>query len=163
MSQIKIGILKRAIKIAEKSDYYPFKISAIIFKGNRILAEGKNYVGNSSRINKKYRFIECSIHAEADALSKLSLDDTKGASIIILRINAGSGKFSSAKPCEFCQKYIYEKSIKKVYASDENGELIEYRVINPTKKMTLKNENGENNYNDIFIEKVKKVGTFVKG
>lgn len=145
------GILNRAKKVADQSEYFPFKIGAVVFKSGRILAEGKNRVGSSSRIKSRDKFVKCSIHAEADALSKLEYDKVKGASIIIVRINAGTKRMSNAKPCEVCQRMIYEKGIKKVYISDENGKIIEYKVIKPKEKFVIQNEKTEHSYSDKFI------------
>lgn len=149
------GILKRAIKVAEESQYYPFQIGALVFKGSRIFAEGKNKVGSSARIKNRDKFIKCSVHAEADVLSKLSNDKTKGASLIIIRLNAGTKKMSNGKPCEVCQRMIYEKGIKKVYISDSNGKIVEYKVVEPKEKLVVDSEKTEHSYSDKFICRIR--------
>lgn len=149
------GILKRAIKVAEGSQYYPFQIGALVFKGSRIFAEGKNKVGSSSRIKDRDKFVKCSVHAEADVLSKLSNDKTKGASLIIIRLNSGTKKMSNGKPCEFCQRMIYEKGIKKVYVSNSDGKLTEYKVVEPKGKLVVDYEKKEHSYSDKFIRRIR--------
>lgn len=148
---VSAGIFNRAKKIASQSEYYPFKIGAVVFKSNRILSEGKNRVGSSKKIQSRDRFVKCSIHAEADAISKLDPEKVKGASIIVVRINAGTNKMSNAKPCEICQRMIYEKGIKKVYFSDEHGKIVEYKVIKPKERLVVDNEKTEHSYSDKFI------------
>lgn len=118
-----IGALKRAIEVAEKSEYYPYKIGAVVFKGGRILSEGTNALRYCSRVPDKYKNFDHSLHAEQDALSKLYPDKAKGANMIVVRINE-SGNVSLAKPCENCQKMIKDCGIKWVYYSNRAGEII---------------------------------------
>lgn len=153
--KIPLGVYKRALKLAEESAYYPFKISAIVFKSNRILSEGKNKVGSCSRVSAKDKFIKNSIHAEADALSKLDNKISKGASLLVLRLNAGTQRLSNSKPCEICQRLIYNKGIKYVYVSNSNGIIEKYKVVRPKKEFKVNNEKTEHGYSDIFIFKLR--------
>lgn len=128
---ITAGILRRALDVTEKSEYYPYKVGAVVFKGSRILSEGTNAIRGCTRVPSEYKKFCHTLHAEQDALSKLlnNPDVIKGASILVIRINNNAaGKISMAKPCEFCQKMIEDYGIRNVYYSDYNGEIKKMRI-----------------------------------
>lgn len=147
---MKNGFIKRALKLAEKSDYYPFRIGSIVIKHGRIISEGFNRVGSCKRIDPYYQFRSFSIHAEADALSKLSFKDAKGASIIIVRMNI-SHNIANAKPCIYCQEMIYDYGIKNVYCSNNYGKIDHFKVINNNKNF-LPKRNDEIEYYDKYLK-----------
>ena len=127
------GILRRTMDVAEKSEYYPYKVGAVVFKGSRILSEGTNAIRGCARVSSEYKKFCHTLHAEQDALSKLPPETVKGASIIVIRINNNAaGKISMGKPCEHCQKMIEELGIKNVYYSDYSGEIRKMRIRRKT-------------------------------
>lgn len=113
------GIIKKAIEEAESSEFYPFKIGAVIFKGKRILSSGKNGIRSSS-IHPKYKNYLESLHAEQNALIGLNWNHLKGCSILVIRINR-NGELTIAKPCKMCMALLNYVGIKKIYYSDSDG------------------------------------------
>lgn len=125
-----IGIIKRCIEEMEKSDYHPYKIGAVIFKGNRIFSSGYNSTRFCGKIHPKYKHYDNALHAEQQAILNCPVDKRKGSSILVLRSNP-SGKMSMAKPCEMCSAFIDYVGIKNVYYSNRKGEIVmERRWIN---------------------------------
>lgn len=118
-----LGVIERAITEAKSSDYEPYKMGAVLFKGPRILSSGHNEIRGNGKIHPKYKYFDNTIHAEQAAI--LSLKDwskAKNADILIIRINK-SGKFSLAYPCPMCQSFLKFLGINKVYFSDRNGDI----------------------------------------
>lgn len=118
-----LGVIERGISEAQASDYEPYKMGAVIFKGPRILASGRNEIRGNGKIHPKYKYFDNTIHAEQAAI--LSLKDwnkAKNADILIVRINK-SGKFSLAYPCPMCQSFLKFLGINKVYFSNRDGDI----------------------------------------
>lgn len=116
-----LGIIERAIEEANSSDYEPYKIGAVIFKGSRILSSGYNEIRGNGKIHPKHKNFDNTIHAEQAAI--LNLKDwsrAKGSNILIVRINK-SGNFSLAYPCPMCQSFLKFLGINKVYFSNRDG------------------------------------------
>lgn len=118
---MKVGILKKAIEELEKSEHPIFKMSAVIFKGGRIISFGHSCF-RSNGIPIKYKKHEHTLHAEQSAIMNGNKDKMKGSSILILRTNP-SGNLSLAYPCSYCLESIYFVKIKWMYYSDRNGEI----------------------------------------
>ena len=74
-----------------------------------------------------------STHAEIDAIKKYKCKykhkngknySKNNISIFVIRVN-GNGELKMSKPCKHCHSYILSSSnIKKVYYSDENGNIV---------------------------------------
>jgi len=122
------GIIKRAIKEANKSDMLPFKVGAVIFKNNRIISYGYNAKRYCGKIHPRYRNYRDSLHAEQDAIlnvkdwSKLS-----GASILVIRVTR-QGNLSMAKPCGMCMSMIEHVGLKEIYYSNHEGEILKMKI-----------------------------------
>ena len=132
---LKVSVIRRCISVAEKSNFVklnwkkqPFRIGAIIFKGNSILGEGNNSIRSCSKIKNKYkRFIQ-SLHAEQHAIiSVKNRKKIRGASILIIRIN-NNGELRMARPCDMCMGFIKYVGIKNIYYSTNSGEIIKEKV-----------------------------------
>lgn len=109
--------LRLAKKIALANDLDPkWMLGAVVSKGGSVLAIGTNKPKNDPRFND---YEHCSVHAEMDALSRVS--DPKGSIIYIARVKKGGG-FGLAKPCPRCQVTLKEKGIKKaIYTIDNHS------------------------------------------
>ncbi len=118
------------------------KYGAVITKDNIIVSTGYNgapsgmkdclEVGRCTRkelqIPHGERYELChSIHAEANAIIRASVEELNGAIIYIAGENDGS-EYCHSEPCMMCKRMILNSKIKKVVYSDENGR---YHVINP--------------------------------
>jgi dCMP deaminase len=70
-----------------------------------------------------------SVHAEANAIIRASVEELKGATIYVSGENSGS-KECLSEPCMMCKRMILNAKLNKVVYSDGNGD---YLVINPVK------------------------------
>jgi dCMP deaminase len=120
------------------------KYGAVITKDNVIVSTGYNgtpsgmkdclEVGKCTRkeleIPHGERYELChSVHAEANAIIRASVEELKDATIYISGADTGKGECKS-EPCMMCKRLILNAKIKKVVFSDGNGK---HSVINPKK------------------------------
>ena len=118
------------------------KYGAVITKNNIIVSTGYNgapagmkdclEVGKCTRkelqIPHGERYELChSIHAEANAIIRASVEELQDAVIYVSGENSGEGECSS-EPCMMCKRMILNSKLKKVVYSDGNGK---FRVIYP--------------------------------
>ena len=61
------------------------------------------------------------LHAEMDLLRKLRKNSVN--KIYVARFTKG-GKLTMAKPCKYCEKYLRDFNIKKVYYSNWDGNFV---------------------------------------
>lgn len=85
---------------------------AVAVKGGRVLAIGYNRLKNRPEITHKYG--ECSIHAEADVLSRVT---AKKVTIYVARVN-NSGNPTFSKPCDDCRELMISRGVRKVVYTD---------------------------------------------
>lgn len=122
------GILKKAIEEAESSDYHPYKIGAVIFKGSRILSSGHNEIRGNQKIHPKYKYFDNTLHAEQAAILNLKdWNKAKNSNILIVRLNH-SNNLSIAYPCPMCQQMIKHLQLNKVFYSTRQGEIFSVKV-----------------------------------
>lgn len=117
-----VGILKKAIEECELSTY-KLALGAVIFKGNRILSSGHNELRSSS-ISNKYKKYKNSLHAEQAAVMNINWKKLKGASILVIKLSKVQKKLSNAKPCDMCLQLLKTIGIKKIYYSNQFGEIV---------------------------------------
>ena len=118
------------------------KYGAVITKDNIIVSTGYNgaaagvkdciEMGRCTRkalqIPHGERYELChSVHAEANAIIRASVDELKDATIYVSGEDSGVGECHS-EPCMMCKRMILNARIKKVVFSDGNGE---FYIINP--------------------------------
>ncbi len=136
-----IGIAKA---VAARATCLRRKYGAVITKDNIIVSTGYNgapsgmkdclEVGKCTRkelqIPHGERYELChSVHAEANAMIRASVDELKGATIYISGIDDGNSECVS-EPCMMCKRMILNSKIAKVvYADGNNG----FVVVNPKK------------------------------
>ena len=121
------SILRLALDYAKKSDCIPFKVSAVIFKGKKILSVGVNQIRSAKHLPSRYMEWDCSLHGEMDAIRKCNLKSCKKASILVLRMNK-NGVLGMARPCEYCMASLVDASFKEVYYTGANGEICYERI-----------------------------------
>lgn len=125
-----LGIMNKAVDEAESSEYEPYKMGAVIFKGSRILSSGHNEIRGNGKIHPKYKNFDNTLHAEQSAILDLKdWDNARGANILIIRLNK-SGLFSLAYPCPMCQSFIRFLGMSKVFYTGRGGELEMVKVKN---------------------------------
>jgi deoxycytidylate deaminase len=85
------------------------KHGCVVVRGGSILSVGTNKFKNHPAY--VHEFDKCSVHAEIDALSRVS--DARGADIYVARINrAGVERLS--RPCVPCYKRLHNLGIRKI-------------------------------------------------
>jgi deoxycytidylate deaminase len=113
------------------------KHSACLIKGGKVYTFGYNRYIKRDRVNDKY--IKYTIHAEIDALCKLKL--TKGMDILIIRLgNPKTNKLRNSRPCNSCIDKLIQRGIRKVYYSDENGDIV-YEFLESMEKLHVSSGN----------------------
>lgn len=89
----------------------------------------------SSGINKFIFINECSfnktLHAEIAALSCISKKNTRGLDLVVIRNK--NNNLQNSRPCSACIDKLQKAGIRKVYFSDENGEIVHEVVENMEK------------------------------
>ncbi len=70
-----------------------------------------------------------SVHAEANAIIRASLEELTGATIYISGVDCGEQSECSSEPCMMCKRMILNAGIASVVYSDGSGGLI--KVIPP--------------------------------
>ena len=104
------SFLALAVKIAEQSSC-DTRHGAVIVKGGSVLAVGWNKNKNHPTVFGEGSILCASVHAEMDALSKVS--DAKGATMYIARLNK-RGVPMMSKPCESCSEGLDRAGIRRV-------------------------------------------------
>lgn len=105
------SFLALACKAAESSSCEQ-KHGAVVVKAGRVLAIGYNKTRNSSiSLGDTTSFKHCTIHAEIDALSRVS--DPRGCIVYVARVNR-RGKPRFSRPCNNCYRHMLKRGIKRV-------------------------------------------------
>ena len=103
--------LRKAIKIAQKSNHQAFSHSALLIRGGNIVASASNWSWS---------------HAEKRILAKTWDSVQKGSVLLSIRITA-TKKLACGKPCPACEKLIRESGIKRVFYSTSERTIEEMR------------------------------------
>jgi deoxycytidylate deaminase len=120
------GYLKIARKMAIQSTGM-FKLGSVVAKSGRFLARGMNYYDKYNPIARAY-FKFPTVHAEVDALNKLSPENIRGATIYVFRIRK-DGMPAMSRPCYRCMNTMRALGIRKViYSVEEYPYYVEERV-----------------------------------
>lgn len=102
------------------------KHSACLMKNGKIFSLGFNKYIKRDKINNQD--IKITIHAEIDALCKCKLGNklVKGLDILIIRIGncSKTSKLRNSRPCNSCINKLSQRGIRKVYYSNEYGEIV---------------------------------------
>lgn len=134
-----INLLK---KIASSSNIY-YKHAAALIDGDRIYSAGANqYVKtmqvrlkNSNEIQTHFR----TIHAEISVFLKVPKKIAKGLDILVIRINKNFA-LKNSRPCNHCIDKLRKIGIRKVYYSNENGNIVG-EFINDMEKLHVSDGN----------------------
>lgn len=103
------------------------RIAAAIVKHGTIISVGVNkkktdpFVHKYNRDNKNKIYI----HAELSAIKKAvnRIHDLSGCIIVVCRVN-NRGEYRMCKPCKMCHAAIIEYGIRKIYYTDEKGNVV---------------------------------------
>ena len=115
---------KRKAEITQNKNYY---VGAITLdkKGNILSIGFNNYLKThpyqKMLSEKHFKEDKVFLHAEISALIKCN---STPYALIVARIGKTESTFRIAKPCCICQAAIKLSSIKKVYFTNDQGELV---------------------------------------
>jgi dCMP deaminase len=128
--------------VSARATCFRRRYGAVVTKENIIVSTGYNgapagmkdclEVGKCTRkelqIPHGERYELChSVHAEANAIIRASVDELRDATIYISGEDSGLGECHS-EPCMMCKRMILNARIRKVVFSDGNGR---FHIINP--------------------------------
>jgi deoxycytidylate deaminase len=115
-----VDILGELIKMANNSDI-SYKHSAGLIYNEQVYVMGVNKFVPF----KKYKGMQLyrTIHAEMSIFEKIPKRLVRGMDIIVIRINRSS-KLRNSRPCQDCIDEMKRIGIRKVYYSDDNGEIV---------------------------------------
>lgn len=117
--------LSTAWKFARNHDFNPqmdFRHCALVVQGNKILGVGFNRHGWSSKQQGKYSSRKlsnncCTVHAEVDALLRVSnREDIQGSTVYVVRV-IKLGQLAMSKPCPMCHQILREHGVKRAFFS----------------------------------------------
>jgi deoxycytidylate deaminase len=112
-----ISKLERAKKAALTGDSPNFKHAAVIFKGRRIISIGINKFKKTSPNSTTRSYCQ---HAEYSAIGRMEPKDTKGCSMLVIRMKC-SGSIGLSKPCDECQVMLSKYNFKAIYYTTDDG------------------------------------------
>jgi deoxycytidylate deaminase len=114
----------RRIDCTEYSGSIQHKHAAVIAKGRRVLAIGRNRAKthpSSTEVDDDGNRFCRSIHAEMDAISKVKNKEMlKGATIYVAR-KGKTGEQGMSCPCRMCQDEINKYGLKRAVFTTKHG------------------------------------------
>lgn len=125
MEQVEVSnrIRSLAENLAYSSDYYPYRVGAVIAKKRRIISVGHNRDKTHTIIRNKldkYSLVD-KLHAEMDAILR-ARTDLSGSIIYVLRACPGDdGGAGMARPCKLCMKLIRCSGIREIVYTTGNS------------------------------------------
>jgi deoxycytidylate deaminase len=128
---------------SEISNYYKYKLGAVLVIKGRVIARGYNSAKshpiqkryNMERLNMEHDSAPHHLHAEMEVLTKARGVDLRNAEIFVYHINA-HGDQKMARPCAACMKAIKEHGVCVIHYSTPDGFATEY--LNPEEKTKVK-------------------------
>jgi deoxycytidylate deaminase len=122
----KKNFIKQAIKKAGES-ILRHKVGAIIVNGGRIISCGRNERRHTRLITGRRH--KQSLCAEQSAILKLLKNrrqaELVGSTLYVTRMNTKGSAL--AKPCSCCQEIIKSVGIRKVFYTDNNSQVLEFK------------------------------------
>ena len=105
-----------AVKIAEKSTS-KFRLGCLIVKKGKIISVGYN---SMTKTHPKSKSFGNHLHCEIRALLSLSKEESRNASLYVVRIKK-DGSLGTSKPCPTCYEALKVSNVKTVYYIDGNN------------------------------------------
>jgi deoxycytidylate deaminase len=107
-------------KIACNSIVY-YKHAAALISGNKVYSSGANkFIKQIKNNNPIYNR---TMHAELTVFEKLQKKNVRGMDILVIRINKHL-VLKNSRPCNQCIDKLRKIGIRKVYYSNENGDIV---------------------------------------
>ena len=108
---------------SKKSDHHTHKMGCVIVKGNKVLGTGFNLLKTHPKSPHSHK----SIHAEFMAAMNAGFTLMSGSTAYIFREHK-DGTWVTAKPCQYCWKFLRECGVKQIVYSFE-GSFVTERVL----------------------------------
>lgn len=135
-----------------------YKHSAGLIHKNKMVSTGFNkYITFSSKIN--IINFKTSIHAEIDAILQTDIKFIRGLDIIIIRIKElANGKIilKNSRPCNSCIDKMRNYGIRKVYYSNDTGDIVYEFLENMPKLHTSSGSILKNYINNLTPDDIAK-------
>jgi len=113
-----------AVRAARHSEHPKYRVGAVVVRSGNILGVGFN----SMKTHPKSTTYFQRIHAELKAILNAQ-DDVSGADIYVVRL-VKPGGMGCAFPCPACEALLIDSGIKRVYATNNNGDKCLWRILN---------------------------------
>lgn len=117
------GRLCDAIEFARKEalrnpDGLLFSHAAVVFRGNEILAVGRNQLSPCSIAGdfRRHWFVDHTRHAEIDAVARIRKHHFEGCDIVVVRVTDG-GQMVQSRPCSMCYPFLKHHNFRRIYYS----------------------------------------------
>ena len=110
-----------AKRLSRKSNHHRYHHGCIIVNKNLIVGFGYNQLKSHPKSPNQFK----QIHAEFHAILGVSPDDLFGSIVFLYRENK-NGKIGMSKPCPDCNKLLFQSGIRKVYYTNDKGEIENY-------------------------------------
>jgi deoxycytidylate deaminase len=110
------------------------KHAAALIRKKSIISIGMNIFSNKINIvvNKEKQIYYKTVHAEMNIFKKLQKKSYKGFDIFVIRIDKHAN-LKNSRPCSCCIEKLDKIGIRKVYYSNENGDIVSEFVKNMEK------------------------------
>ena len=115
-----------AIDEAERSSHRS-KHGAVVFKNGKIIQSGRNQYCSLERLRHYKSNRIWSVHAEMNALAGLPKNISRGACIVVIKVNK-EGNLVNSKPCRVCMAIIRKSGINKVLYSFDINRIISRKL-----------------------------------
>ena len=107
-------------KIAIESIVY-YKHAAALMSGDTIYSSGANKFVKEIKLNDQTYYK--TMHAEITVFEKLPKKKVRGMDILVIRINKNLA-LRNSRPCNQCIEKLSKLGIRKVYYSNEEGNIV---------------------------------------
>ena len=104
------------------------KHGAVVYKNGKIIQSGRNQYCSLNRLRNYKSNRIWSIHAEMNALANLPKNITRGAGIIVVKVNR-EGDLTNSRPCRVCMSIIERMGIKRVMYSTDTNKMFKENVV----------------------------------
>lgn len=108
---------KHAIKIAQTSIWYPYKLGAVVVRQGKVIGRGANGIRKHG-YSHIYNF-PMTLHAEAAAILNTPKHLLEGSDLYVVRISKNN-EVRMSKPCDCCITLAKMVGIKNVHYSTHN-------------------------------------------
>lgn len=111
-------VQKKKLRIAQdaarSSTHAKYRLGSALFRGNRLLAIGRNQIKTHPKSPHDYRMV----HAEIDVLLRVAPKLIAGTCLLVVRV-LRNDTLASSKPCHACWKMAVTLGVKKIIYYDE--------------------------------------------